>query len=95
VNISAECTKVLIDYLREQPKQDDDRLFTTLARSNPLAPGDVRKLMRTLARRAGTRRRVYPHLLRHSLAANLLNRGAGLMILLAMFMLVWLFQQWK
>lgn len=45
VNISAECAKVLIDYLRDQPKQDDDRLFTTLARRHPLAPGDVRKLM--------------------------------------------------
>ena len=81
VNISAECTKVLIEYLRDYPKESGDFLFSTLAKKNPLAPGDVRKLIRTLALRAGIGRRVFPHLLRHSLATNLLNRGASLLMI--------------
>ena len=81
VNISAECTKVLIEYLRDYPKESGDFLFSTLAKNNPLAPGDVRKLIRTLAARAGIGRRVFPHLLRHSLATNLLNRGASLLMI--------------
>jgi integrase/recombinase XerD len=81
VNISAECTRVLIDYLRQYPKERSESLFSTLAKNNPFAPGDVRKLLRTLARRAGIERRVFPHLLRHSLATNLLNRGASLVMI--------------
>jgi integrase/recombinase XerD len=34
-----------------------------------------------LARRAQLEKRVFPHLLRHSLATNLLNRGASLIMI--------------
>ncbi len=81
INISAECTKVLIEYLRAFPREKEDFLFTTLARKNRLATGDVRKTLRTTALRARIGRRVFPHLLRHSLATNLLNRGASLMMI--------------
>jgi len=81
VNISPECTRTLIDYLRQYPRQRNDFLFSTIVKNNPLAPGDVRKMIRTLALRARIGRRVYPHLLRHSLATNLLNRGASLIMI--------------
>lgn len=77
VNISAECTKILIEYLRMFPRQPDDFLFTTLVRNRQLATGDVRKTLKVAAYRAQIGRRVYPHLLRHSLATNLLGRGAN------------------
>lgn len=81
VNISGECTKVLVEYLRHYPRQQDEYLFTTVVRNNKLKTGDVRKHLRVLALRAKIGRRVYPHLLRHSLATNLLNRGASLMMI--------------
>jgi site-specific recombinase XerD len=81
INISAECTKVLIEYLRMFPREGEEFLFTTVVRNHQLSGGDVRKTLRVAAYRAKIGRRVYPHLLRHSLATNLLNRGASLMMI--------------
>jgi len=81
VNISAECTKALIDYLAVYKREPDNFLFTTVVNKNQLATCDVRKLIRTVAKRAKIGRRVFPHLFRHSLATNLLNRGASLIMI--------------
>ena len=81
INISAECTKVLIEYLRHHPREKDSYLFTTLVKNNQLTTGDVRKTLRLTAAKAKIGRRIFPHLLRHSLATNLLNRGASLMMI--------------
>lgn len=81
INISAECTRILIEYLREYPREKEDFLFTTLVKKNQLTTGDVRKILRITAARAKIGRRIFPHLLRHSLATNLLNRGASLMMI--------------
>ena len=78
INISSDCTKVLIEYLKSYPRSENEFLFTTLKKRNQLTPGDLRKILRTVAGRQLGTRRVYPHLLRHSLATNLLNRGASL-----------------
>ena len=78
VNIAAECSKVIVEYLKLFPRELHDFLFTTLRKNLPLLPADVRKHIKKLATRAGITRRVYPHLFRHSLATNLLNRGANL-----------------
>ena len=81
INISAECTKILIEYLKEHPREPNEPLFTTMAKRSPLKTGDLRKHIRITATRARIERRVYPHLFRHSLATNLLNRGASLMMI--------------
>ena len=70
VNISAECTKALIDYVAVYKRELDSFLFTTVVNNNQLATSDVRKLIRTVAKRAKIGRRVFPHLFRHSLATN-------------------------
>jgi site-specific recombinase XerD len=80
-NISSECTKVLIDYLKKYPREDDDYLFTTLRKSNPLSPADVRKHVKIIAKKTGIYKRVHPHKFRHSLATNLLNRGANIILI--------------
>ena len=81
VNISSECTKVLVEYLRNFAREKGVYLFSTLVKGNRLATGDVRKIIRNLATRAKIGRRVFPHLFRHSLATNLLARGASLMMI--------------
>lgn len=81
INISSECTKVLIEYLREFPREKQTHLFTTVVKGNQLKSGDLRKHIRQTANLAGLDRRIYPHLFRHSLATNLLNRGASLMMI--------------
>jgi integrase/recombinase XerD len=81
VNVSAECTRVLIDYLGAYRRRPDDFLFTTLKEERQLTETALRKLVRVLARRANIGRRVHPHLFRHSLATNLLNRGASLIMI--------------
>lgn len=78
VNISAECVEVLIDYLKTYPRSKNEYVFTTCVRGVKLSTGDVRKILRTVASRQLGARRVYPHLMRHTLATNLLNRGASL-----------------
>jgi integrase/recombinase XerD len=62
-------------------RRPDDFLFATIKRDRPLADSDPRKMVRGLARRPKIGRRVFPHLLRHSLATNLLNRGASLIMI--------------
>jgi len=79
VSITGECSKVIVEYLKSYPREDEELLFTTLVKNQPFTTGDIRKHIRTVAVRAQINRRVYPHLLRHSLAVNLLGRGASLM----------------
>lgn len=79
--ISCECTRTLIQYLKEYPRQNGDYLFTTLQKGNQLRTQDVRKIIKTTSEKARIEKRVYPHLFRHSLASNLLKRGAGIMLI--------------
>jgi integrase/recombinase XerD len=45
---------------------------------NRLSKGTVEKEIKTLGERAGISRRVFPHLVRHTTATNMLDHGAGL-----------------
>jgi integrase/recombinase XerD len=78
-NIASACVSVMADYLRERHGQAHERLFVTLRKGEPYQPQVLRKLVRAAAARAGISKRVWPHLFRHSLATNLLHRGANLM----------------
>lgn len=81
VYISGQCIKSLLKYLEEYPRSEDDYLFTTVApNGHKIYVGQaLRKLVYTVAKRAGFTKRVWPHLFRHSLATNMLNRGANLL----------------
>lgn len=78
VNISGSCSNILSEYIFFYNKKKEDYLFTTLKNNNKYDPRDLRKLVKTLAKRVGITKRVYVHLFRHSLATNLLKRGANL-----------------
>lgn len=81
INISAECAKLIIEYLRDFPRPAKEFLFTTLRKNQQMKTAYIRKIIHKIADRAKIGRRVYPHLFRHSLATNLLNRGASLMMI--------------
>lgn len=78
-HISSECIKIILDYLKEYPKKEDDFLFTTKVNNNQYKTSDIRKLIKVLAKRANIEKNVYPHILRHSLASNMWNRGGNIM----------------
>lgn len=78
--ISAECTKILLDYIQEYKLTPQNYLFYTYQK-NQMTTGAVRKQVHAAARDAKIAKRVYPHLLRHSLASNMLLRGAHVIAL--------------
>ncbi|NCB91543.1 MAG: integrase [Clostridia bacterium] len=56
-----------------------DRLFVSLlAPHMPLKGSGIEIMIRTIARDAGIKKRVYPHLLRHSFATHLLEQGVSI-----------------
>ena len=80
-NISSECINILLKYLEEHKKKSEDFLFTTKVKNNQYKQSDIRKFVITLSKRARIEKKVYPHLFRHSLASNMLNRGAGIILI--------------
>ena len=70
-----------MEYLKEYPRGPEQYLFSTLQKNNKMATGDIRKLVKIIGKRARIEKRVYPHLLRHSLTANMLLRGADIISL--------------
>ena len=79
--VSPDCTKIINDYLTEFPRQRKEFLFTTLVKGNRMSTWDIRKLLKVISKRSKIEKRVYPHLLRHSLTANMLLRGADIVSL--------------
>jgi len=79
--VTPECSRSVMEYLAAFPRTADDLLFTTLVRGNQLCTQDVRKLVKVVAKRARMTKRVYPHLFRHSMTANMILRGADIVSL--------------
>lgn len=79
VHMSGDCTTVLLQYLSEYPRQSADYLFTSKRNGQQYATWSVRQLIKAIVSRTGIKKRVYPHLFRHSLATNMLCRGANLL----------------
>jgi integrase/recombinase XerD len=79
VCFAGRCAELLTEYLAARKGAPEDFLFTTVRWGHRLATQDLRKLIRVAARRAGIAKRVYPHLFRHSLATNMLHRGANIL----------------
>ena len=80
-NISSDCIRILLSYLEKYPRKLDDFLFTTKVKGNQYSTSDIRKFVKVLGKRAKIEKKIYVHLLRHSLASNMLNRGASIILI--------------
>ncbi|MBI5552202.1 MAG: tyrosine-type recombinase/integrase [Desulfobacterales bacterium] len=79
VCMSGDCTQVLLQYLSIFPRTADDYLFTTIRQRAKYSTWALRRLVKRIVARTGCKKRVHPHLFRHSLASNMLARGANLL----------------
>lgn len=75
--ITGECARVVAEYVAEHHLADDDHLFVTTRGKRPMRPHVVRRLLTRVVRRTRIRKHVHPHILRHSWATNMLNKGAN------------------
>ena len=71
----------MVDYLKEYLRESYDFLFTTIKKGNQMKQCDIRKIVKIASKRANIGKIVFPHLFRHSLATNLLKRGANLILI--------------
>lgn len=76
VELASGCVEILLQYLSAYPCEDF--LFHTLS-GKPYNQCALRKLIKVLAKRAGLNKRIYPYLLRHSFAVNMVKRGAHIL----------------
>lgn len=88
-DITPECTKVLIEYIKQYEKKPDDFLFTTY-QGNQFTGGALRKLVKVLGKKAKIAKRIYPHILRHSMSVNMLTRSADIETIRKQLGHVWL-----
>ncbi len=79
IPLADPCVKVLKEYLEERGGRYDDFVFITKRHGEYYEPQCLRKMIRACAERAGIKKRVYPHLMRHSLATNLMHSGTGIL----------------
>lgn len=82
--------EVLGEYLRERKGEPDDWLFVTVRHGHQLQTQDMRKFVHVAAKRAGIPGRIWPHLLRHSLATAMLDRGANVYAIQAQLGHAWI-----
>lgn len=79
IYISSACTKILLEYLTLNRLNPEELIFKTFDGLKPFNQCCLRKLIKLLAKRAGLVKRVYPYLLRHSLATAMFSRGADIL----------------
>jgi site-specific recombinase XerD len=73
-----DSARYLLEWANAHPRPNDPEapLFPSLNSKNfggPLTPDGVFRLIKTLAAKAGLKKRIYPHILRHSRASELVN----------------------
>lgn len=82
VYFTPECGQILTEYKSEF--KPNGIMFFTLVLRRHYNGSSLRKMVKVVSGRAGVKKRVYPHLFRHSMACNLLNRGANIMTIQAL-----------
>jgi integrase/recombinase XerD len=70
-------TKILIEEYIERKPNEDEYLFVNRS-GNHLTPRYVQMMIKTHAKKAGIKKKVTPHILRHSFATHLLKNGVDI-----------------
>lgn len=70
-------TKILIEEYLEKKPHEDEYLFVNRS-GNHLTPRYIQMMIKTHAKKAGIRKKVTPHILRHSFATHLLKNGVDI-----------------
>jgi integrase/recombinase XerD len=79
VCMAGDCTQVLLQYLAACPRSAEEYMFTTIRERARYSTWALRRMIKRVVARTGCKKRVHPHLFRHSLASNMLARGANLL----------------
>jgi len=72
--ISPEALAIIKEYIEKYKRKEDDFLF-----HEHLSRKYVIRVLREVKEKVGITKKVHPHLFRHSLATNMLERGASLL----------------
>lgn len=80
--VDVRTARLLAKYLKHRGKQTkhSDRLFVTSSGHN-VSTDAIRSMVRLVAERAGIIQRITPHMLRHTAATTLLERGVDIRII--------------
>lgn len=70
-------TKILIEEYIEKKPNEDEYLFVNRS-GNHLTPRYIQMMIKTHAEKAGIKKKVTPHILRHSFATHLLKNGVDI-----------------
>lgn len=81
VFIDAAASVELDDYFRERTDYNDALFVSDRQPHQRLQKNAIEKIIRAIGERAGINRRVFPHLIRHTMATHRLNRKMPLEVL--------------
>jgi integrase/recombinase XerD len=80
VPITTRTLDLLEQLIRETEEFESEYIFLTNT-GKPLVSGTVRKQLREIAEKAGVKRRIYPHLFRHTAFKMFLEQGGSMRVL--------------